>query len=95
MLNASIPASAVARESWFELLDQRRFTVGNRRLTAQVTGIHVSGFDTWIQIEFEEDTRRSMLLRLAPGTGAGAAVELINARLQIPQQRLDGTKFTD
>ena len=90
MLNASIPAGlGLARESWFELLDQRRFTVGTQRLTAQVTGIHVAGFDTWIQIEFEEDTRRSLLLRLAPGTSVGAAVELINTRLQLPQQPLD------
>jgi hypothetical protein len=89
MLNASIPAGVGPRESWFELLDQRRFIVGNRRLTAQVTGVHVTGFDTWIQIEFEEDSRRSLLLRLAPGTSVGAAVELINSRLQLPQQQRD------
>ena len=82
MLNASIPAGLhLARESWFELLDQRRFVVGNQRLTAQVTGIHIAGVDTWIQLAFEEDSGRSLLLRLAPGTGVGAAVEAIRTSL--------------
>ncbi len=71
----------LARESWFELLDQRRFIVGSLRLTTQVAGVHVVGDDTWIQLEFEEDHSRSMLLHLTPGTGVGAAVEAIYASL--------------
>ena len=76
------PGDTLARESWFDLLDQRRFTVGSTQWTAQVAGVHVAGFDTWIQLEFAEDQRRSMLLHLTPGTGAGAAVEAIRSSLQ-------------
>ena len=82
-MNTFLPDGAVlAGESWFDLLDQRRFIVGNQQWTAQVAGVHVSGFDTWIQLEFEEDWRRSMLLHLKAGTGIGAAVEAIRASLQ-------------
>jgi len=81
-MNAVLPVGMMlARESWFELLDQRRFIVGSERLTAHVAGVHVAGVDTWIQLEFEEDERRSMLLHLTPGTGVGAAVEAIYASL--------------
>ena len=76
------PGGILARESWFDLLDQRRFTVGSTHWTAQVAGVHVAGFDTWIQLEFAEDQRRSMLLHLTPGTGVGAAVEAIRTSLQ-------------
>ena len=83
MMNAFLTAGAVlAGESWFELLDQRRFMVGSERLTAQVAGVHVAGVDTWIQLEFEEDRRRSLLLHLTTGTGIAAAVEAIRASLQ-------------
>ena len=83
MMNAFLTAGAVlAGESWFDLLDQRRFTVGSERLTAQVTGVHVAGVDTWIQLEFEEDRRRSLLLHLTAGTGIATAVEAIRASLQ-------------
>ena len=76
------PGGTLARESWFDLLDQRRFTVGSEHWTAQVAGVHVTGFDTWIQLEFAEDQRRSLLLHLTPGTGVGAAVEAIRTSLQ-------------
>lgn len=76
------PGGTLARESWFDLLDQRRFTVGSTHWTAQVAGVHVAGVDTWIQLEFAEDQRRSMLLHLTPGTGVGAAVEAIRTSLQ-------------
>jgi hypothetical protein len=68
--------------AWFDVLDQRRFTVGHERLTAQVAGIHVVGADTWIQIEFAEDRQRSLLLQLTPETGVGAAVEAIEHSLR-------------
>jgi hypothetical protein len=71
-----------ARDVWFDVLDQRRFTVGHEQWTAQVSGIHVIGAHTWIQLEFAEDQRRSLLLQLAPGTGVGAAVELIHDSLR-------------
>ncbi|MGH9240326.1 MAG: hypothetical protein ACRD3G_19950 [Vicinamibacterales bacterium] len=83
------PGGTLARESWFDLLDQRRFTVGSTRWTAQVAGVHVAGFDTWIQLEFAEDERRSMLLHLTPGTGVGAAVEAIRSSLQRRLASLD------
>ena len=70
-----------AGESWFDLLDQRSFFDGDERLTARVAGVHVDGLDTWIQLEFEEDRRRSLLLYLAPGTSVGAAVDAIHASL--------------
>jgi hypothetical protein len=76
------PGGTLAWESWFDLLDQRRFTVGSTQWTAQVAGVHVAGVDTWIQLEFAEDQRRSMLLHLTPGTGVGAAVEAIRTSLQ-------------
>ena len=71
-----------ASHAWFDVLDQRRFTVGHERLTAQVTGIHVVGDDTWIQLEFTEDQRRSLLLQLTPDTGVGAAVKAIENSLR-------------
>jgi len=83
------PGSTLARESWFDLLDQRRFTVGSEHWTAQVAGVHVTGFDTWIQLEFAEDHRRSLLLHLTPGTGVGAAVEAIRTSLQRCLSSLD------
>jgi hypothetical protein len=76
------PAGTLARESWFDLLDQRRFTIGGEQWTAQVAGVHIAGFDIWIQLEFAEDQRRSMLLHLTPGTGIGAAIEAIRKSLQ-------------
>jgi hypothetical protein len=90
MMNAFLPAgAALAGESWFDLLDQRRFTVGNQQWTAQVAGVHVAGFDTWIQLEFAEDQRRSMLLHLTPGTGVASAVEAIQRLLQRRQPAMD------
>jgi hypothetical protein len=71
-----------ATHAWFDVLDQRRFTVGHERLTAQVAGIHVVGTDTWIQIDFAEDQQRSLLLQLTPETGVGAAVEAIEHSLR-------------
>jgi sugar phosphate isomerase/epimerase len=81
-MNASMPAGVPVVESWFDVLDQRRFVVGDERFTAQVAGVHVAGFDTWIQLEFEEDRRRSLLLHLTPETGVRAAVETIRVLLQ-------------
>ena len=83
------PGGTLARESWFDLLDERRFTVGSEHWTAQVAGVHVAGFDTWIQLQFAEDQRRSMLLHLTPGTGVGAAVEAIRNSLQRRLASLD------
>jgi hypothetical protein len=60
-MNALLPTGVVAGESWFDLLDQRRFAVGDTCWTAQVAGVHLFGFDTWIQLEFAEDGRRSLL----------------------------------
>ncbi len=74
--------AAPAGESWFNLLDQRSFFHGDERLTARVAGVHVDGLDTWIQLEFEEDRRRSLLLYLAPGTNVGAAVDAIHSSLR-------------
>lgn len=82
-MNASPSAApASAGELWFDLLDQRSFFDGDERLTARVTGVHVNGLDTWIQLEFEEDRHRSVLLHLAPGTGVGAAVEAVHTSLR-------------
>jgi hypothetical protein len=81
-MTMSLSGGTLACEPWFDLLDQRRFTVGSTHWTAQVAGVHVAGFDTWIQLEFAEDQRRSMLLHLTPGTGVGAAVEAIRSSLQ-------------
>lgn len=75
-------AHGVPSSAWFDVLDQRRFTVGHERLTAQVAGIHVVGADTWIQLEFAEDQQRSLLLQLTPETGVGAAVEAIEHSLR-------------
>jgi hypothetical protein len=73
---------APARDAWFDVLDQRRFLVGRQQLTAQVAGIHVVGSNTWIQLEFAEDVRRSLLLQLPPGMGVGAAVDTIHELLR-------------
>ena len=82
-MNASPSAgAALGGESWFDLLDQRSFFHGDERLTARVAGVHVDGLDTWIQLEFEEDRRRSLLVYLAPGSSVGAAVDAIHTSLQ-------------
>lgn len=81
-MNMLAPDGTLARESWFDLLDQRRFTVGSQHWTAQVAGVHVAGFDIWIQLEFAEDHRRSLLLHLTPGTGVAAAIDAIRTSLQ-------------
>lgn len=82
-MTLSISAShAPARDAWFDILDQRRFQVGRQQLTAQVAGIHVVGANTWIQLEFAEDQRRSLLLQLPPGMGVGAAVDAIHDLLR-------------
>ena len=73
---------APARDAWFAILDQRRFQVGRQQLTAQVAGIHVVDSHTWIQLEFAEDHRRSLLLQLPPGMGVGAAVDAIHDLLR-------------
>jgi hypothetical protein len=73
---------APARDAWFDVLDQRRFMIGRQQLTAQVAGIHVVGANTWIQLEFAEDVRRSLLLQLPPGMGVGAAVDAIHELLR-------------
>ena len=75
-------AAAPAGELWFDLLDERSFFDGNERLTARVAGVHVAGLDTWIQLEFEEDQRRSVVLHLAPGTSVSAAVEAVLTSLR-------------
>ncbi len=82
-MNASPSAAPPpAGELWFDLLDQRSFFDGDERLTARVAGVHVAGLDTWIQLEFEEDQRRSVVLHLAPGTSVGAAVEAVHTSLR-------------
>jgi hypothetical protein len=68
-------------DSWFSILDQRGFTVGKKLWTAEVVGVHVVGHDTWIQLAFSQDSRRSLLLRVGPRTGAGAAIDAIHATL--------------
>lgn len=81
-MHLSSPLHEIPSSAWFDVLDQRRFTIGHERLTAQVAGIHVVGTDTWIQIEFAEDQQRSLLLQLTPETGVGAAVEAIETSLR-------------
>ena len=81
-MHALTPADVLARESWFDLLDERRFRVGRQQWTAHVAGVHVAGVDTWIQVEFAEDQCRSLLLHVTPGTAIGAAIEAIHRALQ-------------
>jgi hypothetical protein len=61
---AAIATGDVLAQEWFDLLDQRRFTVDHESWTAQVFGVHVDGLDAWIQLEFAEDRRRSLLLHV-------------------------------
>jgi hypothetical protein len=62
---------------WFAALDQRPFTVGDVRWTTQVVGVHLDGFHTWIQIEFAEEGRSSLVLHLTPLAGLMDAVNII------------------
>jgi len=79
-MTAIATGDVLARE-WFDLLDQRRFTVDQESWTAQVFGVHVAGAEAWIQLEFEED-RRSLLLHVTSLTGIGAVVDAIRAALR-------------
>lgn len=94
-MNAALPHAVAPTilESWFDLLDQRRFVVENQRLTARVSGVHIVGVDTWIQLDFEEDDRRSLLVHLTPGTGVGAAVEAIHDSLLRRQPEAYTSRF--
>lgn len=94
-MNATLPHAVAPTilESWFDLLDQRRFFVENQRLTARVSGVHIVGVDTWIQLDFEEDDRRSLLVHLTPGTGVGAAVEAIHDSLLRRQPEAFAARF--
>ena len=80
-MTAFVTGDVLAQE-WFELLDQRRVTVDDQSWTAQVFGVHVAGVDAWIQLEFEEDRRRSLLLHVTAVTGIGAVIEAIRAALR-------------
>lgn len=79
---AAIATGDLLAQEWFDLLDQRRFTVDHQCWTAQVFGVHVSGVDAWIQLEFEEDGRRSLLLHVTSLTGIGAVVDAIRTALR-------------
>ena len=80
-MTAIATGDVLARE-WFDLLDQRRFTVDQESWTAQVFGVHVAGAEAWIQLQFEEDHRRSLLLHVTALTGLGAVLEAIRTALQ-------------
>ena len=79
---AAIATGDLLAQEWFDLLDQRRFTVDHESWTAQVFGVHVDGLDAWIQLEFAEDRRRSLLLHVTALTGIGAVVEAIRTALR-------------
>jgi hypothetical protein len=80
---AAFATGDVLAREWFDLLDQRPVTVDQECWTAQVFGVHVAGADAWIQLEFEEDRRRSLLLHVTPLTGIGAAIDAIRAALRL------------
>jgi hypothetical protein len=67
---------------WFAALDQRCFGVGTARWTAQVVGIHVDGFDVWIQLERAGDPLRSLVLHVRPGMDLFGAVDAIEEMLR-------------
>jgi hypothetical protein len=66
---------------WFAALDQRCFAAGTERWTAQVVGIHVDGFDVWIQLESAGTPFRSLLLHVRPGMHLFDAVEAIETMI--------------
>ena len=79
---ASSLASAnemTAADWWFAGLDQRTFTVYNGRWTARVLGVHLEGFDTWIQLEFAEEPASFLLLHLTGWAGLHDALDMIHA----------------
>ena len=80
-MTAIATGDVLARE-WFDLLDQRRFTVDHECWTAQVFGVHVAGAEAWIQLEFEEDRQRSLLLHVTSLTGIGAVADAIRSALR-------------
>ena len=77
----AIATGDILAQEWFDLLDQRRFTVDHESWTAQVFGVHVAGAEAWIQLAFAEDTRRSLLLHVTSLTGIGAVVDAIRSAL--------------
>ena len=78
---------------WFAVLDQRSFTIGDVRWTIQVSGVHLDGFHTWIQIQFGEDSESSLLLRLTPRAGLQDAINIVRA--EITQRTSSGSAGAD
>ena len=65
---------------WFAGLDQRPFIVHTLPWTTRVLGVHLDGFNTWIQIEFVEDGS-PLLLHLTGPARLQDAVDVIRAEM--------------
>ena len=82
-----------AADWWFTVLDQRSFMIDDVRWTIQVSGIHLDGFHTWIQIQLGEDSESSLLLRLTPRAGLQDAIDIVRA--EIAQRTSSGSAGAD
>jgi hypothetical protein len=64
-------------DRWFRALDQRRIRAGAAEWRIQVTGIHVSDRDVWIQMAGAAEPSGSVLLCVAPTTSVDRAVRAL------------------
>jgi hypothetical protein len=67
---------------WFTALDQRAVLVGAERWLTRVMGIHVDGFDLWIQIEAAAQQIRSFVIRVREPMSVEQAVAEIEQRIR-------------
>jgi hypothetical protein len=68
---------------WFGALDCRSFVVGGREWTAHVAGIHVAGFDVWIQLDLAGIVPRSLVLHITRGMNVPDALAAIESMIAV------------
>jgi hypothetical protein len=80
--NPPATGRAVAPETWFNALDQRRVGTAARHWDILVTGVHASGADCWIQLASAEDETRQLVLHVSRQTTVDAAVAALTVASQ-------------
>ena len=66
-----------ALDSWYAALDQEAATIGGRRWTLHVMGIHPVHGKLWIQLQPSAEASVSLLLKVGPATRVEEALEAL------------------